>query len=492
MSSTESTKPAGATRPDSVWVRYFFLRALALIYLAAFWSLNSQIIGLAGHNGIVPADNFMTQVRTYVEQQQIGVGRYFLEPTLCWFKTSDGFLRGLCVAGIIASLLLLAGVASPICLIALWLLHLSLTTVSGVFLQFQWDNLLLEVGLLAIFLGPFNLFSRPTRERNPSLIIVWLLRWLLFRLMFQSGCVKLLSDDPLWRNLTALSVHYETQPLPTWIGWYAHQLPMWMHKTSCALMFFVELVVPFFIFTPRQIRVWAVPPLVGLQVMILLTGNYCFFNWLTIALCLFLLDDRMLRRPLPSAPPLSHRAMIARNIGFGIFAAFIGLLSLMPVISMSGFRGWPKGLVAMYQKAAPFRSVNSYGLFAVMTPSRPEIIVEGSNDGETWVAYEFKYKPGRLDRRPRFVAPHQPRLDWQMWFAALGDYRGNPWLVNFCIRVLQGQPEVLSLLEMNPFPNGPPKYIRAKVYDYRFTGFGSGRWWRRELKGEYLPAISLK
>ena len=221
MSSTESTKPAGATRPDSVWVRYIFLRSLALIYLAAFWSLNSQIIGLAGHNGIVPADQFMSQVRAYVEQQHLGASRYFLEPTLCWFNVSNSFLRGLCVTGIVVSLLLLAGIASPICLAILWLLYLSLTTVCGVFLQFQWDNLLLEMGLLAIFLGPFNWFSRPAKERSPSLIIVWLFRWLLFRLMFQSGCVKLLSGDPLWHNLTALSVHYETQPLPTWIGWYA-------------------------------------------------------------------------------------------------------------------------------------------------------------------------------------------------------------------------------------------------------------------------------
>jgi hypothetical protein len=227
-------------------------------------------------------------------------------------------------------------------------------------------------------------------------------------------------------------------------------------------------------------------------VVILLTGNYCFFNWLTIALCLFLLDDRMLMLPLPSFAPLPRRKRLARNIGFGVIAAFIGLLSLLPLASMFGFRGWPKSIVALYQAAAPFRSVNSYGLFAVMTPSRPEIFVEGSNDRQTWLAYQFKYKPEELDRRPRFVAPHQPRLDWQMWFAALGDYRSNPWFVNFCVRLLQGQREVLALLEKNPFPNAPPKFIRATVYDYRFTTLGSRDWWRRERKGEYLPAMSLK
>jgi hypothetical protein len=465
---------------------------MALIYLAAFWSLNSQLLGLAGSDGIVPATQFMSQLRNYADQQQLGPSRYFIEPTLCWISATDDFLRGLCIAGILTSVLLLFGIASPLCLAILWLLYLSLTTVCGVFLQFQWDNLLLETGLLAIFLGPFNLFSRPAKERNPSRIIVWLLLWLLFRLMFQSGCVKLLSGDALWRNLTALTVHYETQPLPTWIGWYVHQLPMWAQKTSCAFMFFIELVVPFLIFTPRRIRLWAAPPLVGLQLLIMLTGNYCFFNWLTIALCLFLLDDQLLRRPATTALPLSKRLQLARNIGFGIVAAVIGLLTLIPFIGMFGFRSWPNPLVAMYRTAAPFRSVNGYGLFAVMTPSRPEIFVEGSNDGQNWIAYEFNYKPADLDKRPRFVAPHQPRLDWQMWFAALGDYRGNPWFVNFCVRLLQGQPEVLRLLKKNPFPNGPPKYIRAIVYDYRFTKFGSRDWWRREPKGDYLPAISLK
>jgi hypothetical protein len=492
MSTAEAVEASGVKGPDLVWVRYFFLRALAVIYLAAFWSLNAQVLGLAGKDGIVPAAQHMANVRGYAEEQKMGISRYWVEPTLCWISTTDEFLRGLCVAGILFSIVLLFGIASPLCLAALWVLYLSLTTVCGVFLQFQWDNLLLEVGLLAIFLGPFNWFSRPGRERNPSMIIVWLCRWLLFRLMFQSGCVKLLSGDPLWRDLTALSVHYETQPLPTWIGWYAHQLPMWAQKASCALMFFVELVVPFLIFMPRRIRVWAVPPIVGLQVMILLTGNYCFFNWLTIALCLFLMDDVWLRRPLPRAAPLARRFVIARESGFGVFAAFVMLITLLLMAGMFGFRSWPTALVSVYRAMAPFRSINSYGLFAVMTPSRPEIFVEGSNDGKTWLAYEFKYKPEEPDQRPRFVAPHQPRLDWQMWFAALGDYRGNPWFVNFCIRLLQGQAEVLALLEKNPFPERPPRYVRAIVYDYRFTRMGSRDWWRREGKGEYLPVISLR
>jgi len=373
--------------------------------------------------------------------------------------------------------------------------------------------------------------------------MIWLLRWLLFRLMFQSGCVKLLSGDPLWRNLTALQVHFETQPLPTWAGWYIHQLPPWFQKGSCALMFFIEVVIPFLIFLPRRMRLWSFWPLLGLQLFIMLTGNYCFFNWLAIALCLFLLDDAALKKlsgplrrfvsmkPTPQLPPhpgplpqggegikdrghasvsesasrsdaddrfpRSSWTLVIGRVLRVMLAIVILALSALELFSMFDRKAsWPAAFITFYRAVAPFRSINSYGLFAVMTPSRPEIIVEGSNDGQTWKAYNFKYKPQELSERPRFVAPHQPRLDWQMWFAALGNYRQNKWFINFCIRLLEGKREVLDLLESNPFPDQPPKYIRATTFDYRFTDFRTKRtqhiWWRREVKGEYLPAISLR
>jgi hypothetical protein len=320
--------------------------------------------------------------------------------------------------------------------------------------------------------------------------------------------------------LTALTFHYETQPLPTWIGWYAHQLPLWAQKASAATMFGIELFVPLLIFASRRLRRFACLALVFLQVLILLTGNYCFFNLLTLALCVLLLDDAALRALLPTslsgALALSGRASSRPQISpadgaredvrpsvrkwpiqFTVPLAAIAIVTSLLQFSMA-FRlhvPWPRPLVATYGWLEPFRSFNSYGLFAVMTTARPEIIIEGSENGFTWRAYEFKYKPGDVKRRPGFVAPHQPRLDWQMWFAALSSYRQNPWIVDFCVRLLQGSRPVLGLLERNPFPNAPPRYIRAMVYDYRFTDFATrrktGAWWHRQEKGEYLPAFSL-
>ena len=316
-----------------------------------------------------------------------------------------------------------------------------------------------------------------------------MLRWLLFRLMFSSGLVKLLSGDALWHNLTALTVHYETQPLPTWIGWYAHQLPAWFQKFSCGVMFVIELGLPWLIFGTRKLRYVAAGAFAAFMILIALTGNYCFFNLLALALCVTLLDDSVLRRVVPKSlrgvpVPVSggfHR--YAKGAMNGLFVLVVAVVMLVTVMQLLPARRtghhWPRQILRdyyeTYQAIAPFRTVNSYGLFAVMTPSRPEIIVEGSNDGVAWLPYEFKYKPGDLTRRPRFVEPFQPRLDWQMWFAALGNYEQNDWFIAFCAKLLKGAPEVLALLAKNPFPSAPPRYIRAMLYDYRFTNFATRR-----------------
>lgn len=504
----EHTEP-----PQHYLVRWLFLRSLAVIYLIAFISLWTQIGGLAGHNGILPAGATMEQLQHQFVSVNSGFERYHLFPTLCWFSSSDRFLNWQCAAGVFLSLLLLVGVAPAPALFLLWLIYLSLCTICREFLGFQWDILLLETGFIAIFFAPFSLFPRVYRTNPPSRTVLWLLRWLLFCLMFQSGCVKLLSGDPAWHNLTALTYHYETQPLPTWLAWYANQLPLRFQKASTALMFAIELGVPFLIFAPRRIRFLACALLITLQIFILLTGNYCFFNLLTIVLCLSLFDDACLRKYLPSRlqrllisqpltlatdePEVRNPLFWLRRISNFSLASILLGTSLVQFSSMFRVQApWPAPIISAYQWFSPFRTFSNYGLFAVMTTSRPEIIIEGSNDGVTWSEYEFKYKPGDLKRRPKFVAPHQPRLDWQMWFAALGNFRQNPWFINFCVRLLQGSPEVLALLEHNPFPNAPPRYLRAVVYDYHFTGFDArrktGGWWRRELRGDYLPAISLR
>jgi hypothetical protein len=314
-----------------------------------------------------------------------------------------------------------------------------------------------------------------------------------------SGTAKLLSHDPAWRNFTALEYHYHTQPLPTVLAWYADKLPAWFQHSSTFLTLAVEIAVPFLIFMPRLLRISAAWCMIGLQFLILLTGNYAFFNFLTIALCLFLFDDRAFKgfsppRFLSRHGPADPRMPALQRAAIGFFAAFIFVVGLTHVLE--SFGDAPGALQAVSQIVSPFQIVNSYGLFAVMTTTRPEIIVEGSDDSEHWSAYEFRYKPGPLDRAPRWVAPMQPRLDWQMWFAALGNYRQNLWFVGFAARLLEGSPEVLALLERNPFPDHPPRYIRAMTYEYSFSSWEerrkTGAWWTRQPAGTYLPPVGMK
>jgi lipase maturation factor 1 len=494
-------------RPSYLLMRRAFLSCLGIIYFIAFVSLWVQVSGLIGSNGIVPVAQTMGAIKQQTNNMGLGWSRYYRVPTLCWISSSDGFLKFQCAAGTVLAVLLIVGIAPAPCLFLLWLIYLSLCTVSDQFLGFQWDVLLLETGLLAIFFAPWQwLPRRPAREPPPSLFALWLLRWLLFKLMFRSGCVKLTSGDPTWRHLTVLNYHFETQPLPTWIGWYAHHFPEWIHKSDTVVMFVIELGIPFLIFLPRRPRQLACLAFVALQFFILLTGNYAFFNLLTMVLCLTLLDDAALQKCLPArwcGWPDSDRRVTDRPLGPVRGALMFPLVAIMLLTSLVQFVAMfhppirmPRKLLIPEEIVAPLRSFNGYGLFQVMTTSRLEIIVEGSDDRLTWQEYEFKYKPGDLNRRPRFVEPHQPRLDWQMWFAALSDYRDNPWFVNFCVRLLQGSPQVLALLEKNPFPNAPPKYIRAVVYEYHFTDAATrkktGEWWRRVPVGIYLPAVSLQ
>jgi len=492
--------------PDYFLTRWIFLRALGLIYLVAFVSLWMQISGLVGHNGILPADQFMSAVKQQCDAQGIGLERFRLLPTLCWFDSSDSFLNFQCAAGTVLAILLIVGIAPAPCLALLWLIYLSLATVGRDFLGFQWDNLLLEAGFLAIFFAPLQILPRPSRETPPSRIVLWLLWLLLFKLIFSSGCVKLLSGDPNWRNLTALTFHYQTQPLPTWLGWYASQLPLGFQKFSCAAMFAIELGASCLIFAPRRIRFFGCGAIVFLQILILLTGNYTFFNFLTMALCLLLLDDFTFQKFLPRKwfgllsmnhqPSTISQHRWPRAITIPL-AVVILSVSLFQMISMFGRQSSLLIPVAVADKwLAPLRMVNGYGLFMVMTTTRDEIIVEGSDDGTNWLPYEFKYKPGDVNRRPGFIEPFQPRLDWQMWFAALGNVQQNPWFGNFCERLLQGSPDVLALLEKNPFPKHPPRFIRAEFYKYEFTTIAerraTGAWWKRELVGEYLPPVSIR
>jgi len=480
-------------------VRNVFLRLLGVIYALAFVSMAVQITGLVGAGGILPAQTFLETVH-----DRLGVSAYWIGPTIFWLNASDVFLTFICWLGVAVALCVGAGFIQSPLLFILWGLYLSILTVGREFLSFQWDILLLEAGFLAIFFAPLDWRRRAVWESAPSNIVLWLLRWLSFRVIFSSGVVKLASQDETWRSLTALNFHYETQPLPPWIAWHMHQLPEWFQKLSVAGMFGVELLLPLLIFTPRRLRALAFWGLVSFQILIIVTGNYGYFNWLTIVLCICLLDDQQLpwKRRAAQVPVKAPLEVREKFLGWSrwILVPIALLLVIFSLGRVSNAFGWrfrfPPPLFQIQRLVYPYHLVNRYGLFAVMTTSRPEIIVEGSRDGTEWLPYEFKYKAGGLARRPRFVAPHMPRLDWQMWFAALSDYRGNPWFINFCIRLLEGSPEVSALLARNPFPDEPPVYIRAVKYDYHFTDAeeraADGTWWKREKLGLYLPVLSLR
>jgi hypothetical protein len=433
-----------------------FLRALGAIYFIAFLSFGIQASGLIGSAGILPIETYLKMAR-----ETLGADAYWNLPTILWLNSGDRALAAVWMLGVASGLAAAFGKLQRPALAVALVLWLSVCAVGQDFLSFQWDLLLVEAGFLAVF-------------ADSSRLMVWLFRWLLFRLTFFSGMVKLASGDPTWRNLTALSYHYETQPLPTPLAWYLHQLPLSVQKASTAVTLAVELLAPFLFFAPRRWRAVGAWVTIGLQVLIAVSGNYTFFNWLTLALALWLFIE-----------PEGKASRI-----IWLPAGIVALLSGLLVLESFGIA--VPGGSAVLHAARPLRIVNSYGLFAVMTTDRPEIVVEGSNDGVTWHAYEFRYKPGDLRRAPPVVAPHQPRLDWQMWFAALGTYQDNPWFTNFMVKLLEGEPRVLGLLLYNPFPSAPPKYVRARIYLYHFTHRGDRNWWKREERGTYFPAVSLK
>jgi hypothetical protein len=481
-------------RPSYRRMRAIFLRSLGVVYLAAFVSLTVQLDGLIGSRGILPAAEFLDAVRPL-----LGGPRFTKLPTLLWLDGSDLTLHLLGWGGVVTSALLIVGVIPLVCLVLLWLGYLSLVVVGQPFLGYQWDALLLESGLLGILFAPMTPWLSWAR-REPLPEQVWLIRWLVFRLMFESGAVKLTSGDPTWRNWKALTYHYETQPLPVWTSWYMHQLPGWFQAVSTGFMFWAELIAPWLIFGPRRVRMVGFWSLVLLQVLIAATGIYWFFNVLSIVLCLSLVEDRDWRwswcrnAPAATAGPIEPTARPWwRRIPVDAAGAVIVLVTTMHGLDRIGWPVvFPEPLEAVRQRVDPFQSMNAYGLFAVMTTERPEIIVEGSDDGETWVPYTFRWKPGDLDRRPRFTTPHMPRLDWQMWFAALaGDCRSQRWFLAFEQRLLEGSPPVLRLLKSNPFPARPPRLLRARLYQYHFTGWGAKEWWRREEVGLYCPALGL-
>jgi hypothetical protein len=481
--------PVGGTgcepAPGRAHVRNLFLRLLGLTFLIAFLSLLSQVTLLFGSAGLLPADRYLAAIRA--------THGWLDAPTVFWLHCGDTSLLAVAVAGALLSFGLIFNRAPRYCLLLLWGLYLSFVTIGQDFLSFQWDSLLLESAFFTLFVTPSG--WRPTNPPPPAPAAIFLMQWLVFRLHVESGAAKLLSGDPTWRDLTAMVSYYETAPLPTWLGWYAHQLPLWAHKACALFTFVVELAVPFCLWGPRRLRVPAFLLMAAMQVSVILTANYGFFNYLSLALCLFVLDDGHLEwlaaragRPLPAAPP-RHDGPARRLAGALLLCLLVpvSVIPFLPFVSQAAYRR----TLPVRRVLNAFRSINPYHLFATMTLVRREPVIEGSDDGTHWEAYEFRYKPGDVGRAPAFVAPHQPRVDFQLWFLLLGGRPSAPYVDTLLARLLDGSPVVASLFGRNPFPDRPPRFVRLAVYRYRFTDAAArrntGAWWSRELLGHSRP-----
>ncbi len=469
--------------PSYTLVSWLFLRLLGIIYLAAFISFGSQALGLIGSGGILPVNNLIKAATLL-----LGTERYWQLPMIFWLNSSNVMIQAVCWIGIVSSILLIFNFSSRLNLLLLYLLYLSLIYAGQAFMTYQWDVLLIETGTIALLMT----FSTTAG--------IWLLRWLQFRFIFASGLVKIFSGDIAWRNFTALYYHFYTQPLPTPLAWYADKLPATLLKTLTLGTLVIELIMPFLIFMPRRLRFLAAVSILCLQFGILVTGNYNWFNLLAILLCLPLFDDAALLKLVPAfnkiktlSAAIPHKWLTISFVYlFTITTVSISFVQLAILMGANP----PNSLVTAATQLSPLRLTNSYGPFAVMTKAREEIIIEGSQDGIEWKPYLFKYKPDKLAQRPRWNIPFQPRLDWQMWFAALSTANQTPWFLSFVQQLLLNSPDVLALLKYNPFPDTPPVYIRALVYDYHFTTFKekreTGNWWKRELVWSYLQPVNLQ
>jgi predicted DCC family thiol-disulfide oxidoreductase YuxK len=474
---------ASTVPPPLSFTARLVLAGIGLCYLFAFASLGAQVRGLIGTDGVMPAAAMLDSARA-----QLGAVRYWIFPSVAWLAASDAALAAYCWLGGLASLGLIFGVAAGPSALICWTLYLSLCAIGSDFMSFQWDVLLLETGLLACFLAPWSWTSKIPAP--PSRGAIWLMRLLLFKLMLQSGLVKIFSGDPSWRDLTALTYHYWTQPLPTPLAWWADRSPLWFQKLSCLTMFMIELVAPVLILFPRRARAAGALAVATLMILIAATGNYGIFNLLTIVLCLSCFDDRFFRRA--GKAPADVAAPKARTWGIAAVAALSLTLGLFGTLSILG--AVPPGPVrALAAVVSPLRSFNNYGLFAVMTRSRDEISIEVSADGSEWLEWPFPYKPGDPRRAPPVVAPLMPRLDWQCWFAALGEPGDSPWFSNLIFRLLEGSPSVARLMGPSPLPGGRPLYARAVRHATSFASPGAAdAWWTRERKGLFFPVVSLK
>jgi lipase maturation factor 1 len=496
---------------DRLLPRWLFLRALGLIYFSAFFSLAFQIRGLIGPEGILSADRYLQQAAQSLGQLQ----RFLYAPTLLWFSSSSHMLMALCWVGMLASLLLVANIWPRGMLVTCFVLFLSFIAAAQDFSSYQSDGMLLEAGIICLFFAPPGFRPGLGAEHPPARASLFLLQWEWFRIYFESGSVKLLSHDIQWRNFTAMDEYYQNGPLPTWIGWYAQHLPHWFHAGSVVATFVLELGIVWMMFLPRRWRIVCFLIATGWQIGVIATANYAFLNYIVLALGVLLLDDNFVRSMLPArwrsvweprpvdvgnAPPTAETAHVTARLrqhwqairlaGSAVLLTWIFYATTAELVWMFVRVPLPTSPVVALE---PFRIANQYGLFAVMTRGRFEIEFQASDDGVNWKPYLFHKKPQALNKAPGIYAPYQPRFDWNLWFASLGSWREYPLVTNTEERLLTNDQDVLALFAGNPFPNKPPRQVRAVLWQYWFTSMAekraTGNWWRRQTLGLYAPAL---
>jgi hypothetical protein len=491
---TEEAVLSASKSPPTYWLtRFVLLRLLGFVYAVAFLVLVNQVLPLIGSHGLLPVGAFLENVRNYFKSSAAGV--YHL-PSLFWFGHSDGALLAAAWLGFVLSCAVVVGFANVPMLVALWLLYMSFVHVGQDWYSYGWETQLLETGFLAIFLCPL-LDARPFPRCEPPRLVIGLFRWLIFRIMLGAGLIKI-RGDTCWRDFTALYYHFETQPLPNALSRWFHFLPKILLRAGVFFNHGAELVAPWFVFWPRRARHIAGVVIVAFQCTLILSGNLSFLNWVTIVPALACFDDSFWRKILPRALVWrADRAATAaqpcrpmRIAGWAI-TILVVMLSVQPVLNLFS----PNQI--MNTSFDPFDLVNTYGAFGSVGRERYNVVFEGTDafipdDDADWKAYPYKGLPVDLSQRPPQVAPYQLHLDWQMWFAAMDSPQDYPWTLHLVWKLLHNDPVALGLFAGNPFPQHPPRFIRAVRYRYRFAvpGNPARHWWERDKIDLWLPPLS--
>lgn len=465
------------TAPEYWLARQVLQRGIAAIYLIAFVAAARQFRALIGERGMLPVPRYLARTP------------FRAAPSIFQLHYSDRFFALACWAGALLSAALLAGGsdlaplwAGMLVWLLIWVLYLSIVNVGQTWYSFGWESLLLEAGFLVMFLGNDDI--------APPVLVLWLARWLVFRVEFGAGLIKIRGDS-CWRTLTCLYYHHETQPIPGPLSWYFHHLPKPLHRIEAAGNHVAQLVVPFLLFAPQPVAGAAGAVVVVTQLWLVLSGNFAWLNWVTIVLACSAIPDRFVGVASPSLPdpPIWFVSVVVA------FTAAVVVLSYRPVRNLLSHR---QRMNASFNR---YHLVNTYGAFGVVGRTRDEVVIEGTADTRltehtVWLEYEFKGKPGDVHRRPPQIAPYHLRLDWLMWFLAISPAYARDWLPAFLRLLLDNDAETVRLLRRNPFPDSPPYYVRARLYRYRFSSWHELRhehiWWHRTLLGEYIPPVARR